>query len=121
MSMPTYDEIRRQVGRRYRRRTLFALHFIIAVTGLAVMWLVDPSAEDAVLSLLWTGLLTFHGIKVFVLDEGHDRAIERMWERYGGDVADEKPKRTLRLSDDAEFEVVDDEFDLRSRKLARDE
>jgi hypothetical protein len=40
-----------------------------------------------------------------------DRVIERTWQRYADArfEADEKPKRLMRLTDDAELELVKDE------------
>lgn len=122
MSTPSYDEIRQQVERRYRRRSLFIYHIIIAVTCLTVIWLVDltPYTVAPFLTVLWAGLLVLHGFRVF-MEEVRDRAIESTWRRYYGDLpyADEKPKRTLRLTDDAELEVVEE--DGQERRMMRGE
>jgi hypothetical protein len=122
MSTPSYDEIRQQIERRYRRRSFFIYHVIIAIASLsaiAVMSKGDNTFEE-VMAALWFGLLVLHGVKVF-MDEARDRAIERTWRRYYGDLpyVDEKPKRTLRLMDDAELEVVEE--DLPERKYMRGE
>src|SRR5688572_22931913 len=111
MSTPSYDEIRQQVQRRYRRRSYFVLHLIMAVTGTAAIWMIDPTPQDGtpVIALLWAGLLVFHAVKAFVLDEAQDREVERMWRRYSGEFDDEKPKRSLHLTDDAEIEVIEEE------------
>ena len=116
MSTPSYDEIRQQVGRRYRRRSLFIYHIVIAVTCLTAIWLVDmtPYTVAPFLTVLWAGLLVLHGVRVF-MSERSERAIERTWQRYYGDLpyADEKPKRSLRLMDDAELEVIEEETQVR--------
>jgi hypothetical protein len=53
------------------------------------------------------------------MDGARDRAVERTWRRYYGDLPyeDEKPKRTMRLMDDAELEVVEEE--TAERRAAR--
>lgn len=120
MSTSSYDEIRQQIERRYRRRSYFIYHVIIAIAGLStisVMSKGDNTFEE-VMAALWFGLLVLHGVKV-VMDEARDRAIERTWRRYYGEFDNEKPKRTLRLMDDAELEVVEE--DLPERKYMRRE
>lgn len=122
MSTPTYDEIRQQVERRYRRRSLFIYHVIIAVASMTVMWLMGSpfSMLPEAITTFWIGLLIIHGVRVF-MHEARDRAVESTWRRYYGDLpyADEKPKRTLRLTDDAELEVIEEE--LHERKVLRRE
>jgi hypothetical protein len=54
------------------------------------------------------------------MDGARDRAIERTWRRYYGDLPYEKPKRdVLRLTDDAELEVIEEE--TQDRKVLRRE
>ena len=113
MTTPSYDDVRQQVERRYGRLTWFIFHVIMAVTTVAVIWAIDPTPQDGtpVIAVLWLGVLVFHALKAFVLDSARDRAIERAWQRYSGEAAaeGEKPKRFLRLADDANMEVVEDE------------
>jgi hypothetical protein len=122
MSTPSYNEIHQQVQRRYRRRSLFIFHIIIATICLMVLWFTASprSTLPETFSMLWIGLLLIHGVRVF-MGERSEKAIERTWRRYYGDLpyADEKPKRTLRLTDDAELEVVEE--DMQERKALRRE
>jgi hypothetical protein len=111
MTTPSYDDIRQQIGRRYGRLSLFIFHVIMAITTTAVIWLIDPTPQDGtpVLAGLWLGVLVWHATKVY-MDGVRDREIERTWQRYSGELdIDEKPKRMMRLADDDELEVVEDE------------
>lgn len=111
MTTPSYETVRAQVARRYRRLSWFVLHVVMAITSVIAIWLIDPTPEDGtpVIALLWFGLLVFHAIKIY-MSGMEDRAVERMWERYQGDADfDEKPKRMMRLTDDAELEVIEDD------------
>ena len=112
MPTPSYDDIKKQIERRYRRLTWFVLHIVVTVTLFGLMWAVVPSFGVATImfSALWLGGLIFHGFKVW-LDNARDLDIERAWTQMSTPEtdADEKPKRHLRLSDDAELEVIEDE------------
>lgn len=116
MTTPSYDDIRQQVERRYRRRSFLLYHFGFAAVCLTVVWLTTTRMGSPgvamLLTLLWAGLFILHGVKV-LMDEAKDRAIESTWRRYHGDFAyaDEKPKRdTLHLTDDGELlDIVEDE------------
>lgn len=113
MTTPSYDDIRKQVERRFGRLALFIFHVIMAITTVIVIWLIDPTPQDGtpVLAGLWLGVLVWHAIKVY-MDGVRDREIERTWHRYSGDNRtdiDEKPKRMMRLTDDDELEIVEDE------------
>lgn len=116
---PTYEEIRQQVERRYRRRSLFIYHIIIASVCLTVMWL-TASHIDALpeaITTFWIGLLLIHGARIF-MSERSERAIERTWQRYYGDLPYEKPKRDmLHLTDDGELEVIEEE--TQDRRMMR--
>jgi hypothetical protein len=110
MSTPTYDEIRQQVERRYRRRSLLVYHIIIAFVCLTVIWFTAShvSMLPEAITTFWIGLLLIHGVRVF-MSERSERAIERMWQRYYGDLPYEKPKRdVLHLTDDGELEVIEE-------------
>jgi hypothetical protein len=110
MSTPSYNEIRQQIERRYRRRSLFIYHCIIAAVSLLAIWLIKPfSSPTYIIFVLWMGLILLHGIHM-LMEGAKDRAIERMWRRYYGDIDYEKPKRTLHLTDDAELEEIEDEL-----------
>jgi hypothetical protein len=120
MTNPSYDDIRQQISRRFGRLSLFIFHVIMAITTTAVIWLIDPTPQDGtpVLAGLWLGVLVWHATKVY-MDGVRDREIERTWQRYSGDLVDidEKPKRMMRLADDDELEVVEDEAaNLRRRR-----
>lgn len=111
MSRPSYEDIRKQVARRYDRMSLFVFHVIMAVTSIIIIWLIDPTPQDGtpVLAGLWFGVLIFHAVKLW-LDNARDREIERAWERYGDNqqgVYDQKSKRMIRLSDEAEQEAYE--------------
>lgn len=106
---PSFDDIRQRIDRRYRRLSWFVFHVIMAITSIIVIWLIDPTPQDGtpVIAGLWFGVLIFHAAKLFI-DSRQDRAVERAWARYLDVVPDEKPKRTLRLTDDAEMEWIED-------------
>ena len=108
MTTPSYDEIRQQIERSYRRRSIFIYHLIIAFVSLASIWYISRDGRVAIVStLLWGGLLALHFVRL-VSESAKARAIERTWRRYYGDIDYEKPKR-LQLTDDAELEVIEDE------------
>lgn len=106
-SSPSYADIEKQVSRHYRRLTWFAIHVIMAVVSIVIIWSRNPAPQDGtqVMMGLWFGVLICHAVKVY-LDNLRDEAIERMWQRYS---SPEKPKRFLRLEDDDELEVIKDE------------
>jgi hypothetical protein len=109
MSTPSYDEIRHQVERRYRRTSVFIYHLIIAFVSLASIWYISRDGRVAiVMTLLWGGLLALHFVRL-VTESAKDRAIERTWRRYYGDFDYEKPKNALYLTDDAELELIEDD------------
>ena len=122
MSTPSYDEIRRQVERRYRRRSAFIYHLIIACAAIPAIWFVARSngIVSVTITLLWVGLLVLQGVHL-LLEGAKDREIERTWRRYYGDIdyEDVKPKRSFHLSDDAELEVIED--DQPERRYSRRE
>lgn len=127
MSTPSYDEIQAQVTRRYRRRSFLIYHAIIAFFGLSAVFFISPNLRVFLpLAAMWGGVLALQFVHL-VLENAKDREIERTWRRYYGDLDYEKPKRqndygyrrTLRLSDDAELEVVDDEPEERDRMRGR--
>lgn len=111
MTTPSYDDIRKQIERRYSRIAWLIFHAVMAFFSILVIWIIDPTPTDGtpVLAVLWFGVLVCHAIKVF-MDGLKDRAVERTWQRYAGEADDfEKPKRTLRLAEyDDEMEIVDD-------------
>ena len=111
MSTPSYDEIKRQVERRYRRRSALVYHVIIACAGLPAIWVIGRMNTIVIFTItaLWGGLLLLHAARVFI-ESAKDREIERTWRRYYGDTdyEDFKPKRSFRLND-AELEVIEDE------------
>ncbi len=115
MSTPSYDEIKRQVERRYRRRSAFLYHLIIACAGLPAIWVIGRMNTVVIFTItaLWVGLLLLHGVHL-LLEGAKDREIERTWRRYYGDIDydDIKPKRSFRLNDDAELEVIEDDQPL---------
>ena len=111
--MPAYDDIKRQVERRYRRVTFFILHVILAITIVGVVWAIKPNPGEGtiVMGALWAGLLIFHAFKLW-LDNERDHEIERTWAKYAPTAIYEKPKRHSRLSDDefdSDSEVRDDQ------------
>lgn len=55
MSTPSYDDIRQQVERHYRRLSYFIFHIIMAVTSVIIIWLIDPTPQDGtpVIAGLW--------------------------------------------------------------------
>lgn len=122
MSTPSYEEIRRQVERRYRRRALFIYHLIIACAGIPALWFVAGrnGIVSLVITVLWVGLLLLHGVRL-LMEGAKDREIERTWRRYYGDIGyeDVKPKRSFRLSDDAELEVIEDDDYAKPKRLTR--
>lgn len=65
-----------------------------------------------IFTALWCGLIAIHTVWL-MMSAARDRAIERTWQRYYGDSGFnyEKPKRTVRLTNDAELEVIEDEGD----------
>ncbi len=110
MTTPSYDEVRQRVERRYSRLSWFIFHLIMAVTTVAVIWAIDPTPQDGtpVIAALWVGVLVCHAVKIY-LDTLRDRAVERTWQRVSGKAVDEKPKRTLLLSNEAELEVIEED------------
>jgi hypothetical protein len=119
MTPPSYDDIRRQVERRYHKRSIFIYHIIIAFVCLTVIWLTKSplSMLPQVITVLWIGLLVLHGVKVF-MDNARDQALDRMWLRYYDNMPlrDEKPKRDmLHLSDDGELEVIEETANMPNR------
>jgi hypothetical protein len=108
MTTPSYDDIRQQIERRYRRLSWFVFHVIMAVMTVAVIWMIDPTPQDGspVIAALWCGVLIFQAIKIW-MDTVRDREIERTWQHISGENVAEKPKRS-RIQD-AELEVVEDE------------
>ncbi len=110
MSTPSYDEVKEQVSRRYNRWAWFVIHVIMAIISIIIIWLIDPTPQDGtpVLAGLWFAVLICHAVKIY-LDGLRDQAVERTWQRYSGDGEQEKPKRFLRLEDDDELEVIEDE------------
>ena len=118
MTTPSYDEIRQQVERRYRRRVNFIFHIIISAILSGMIWVFAPvtSIGLVIIALLMVSLL-LHSIKL-LLDGWRDREIERTWQRYYGDLPYEKPKREmLHLTDDGELEVIEEE--TQDRKMMR--
>src|SRR5262245_18143102 len=110
--MPTYNEVKNQIERRYRRLAFFVFHLIAAFTVLGSIWLLAASAgvTTMMFSELWVGLLIFHGFTVW-LGNMRDLELERTWEKYGDEPEFyEKPKRLMRDEPDidTEFEVIDD-------------
>lgn len=107
MTNPSYADIEKQIARRYRRLTWFALHVVMAVVAMVIIWSRNPAPQDGtqVMLGLWFGLLIFHAVKVY-LDNLRDEAVERMWQRFSGQ---EKPKRFLRLETDETLEIVEDD------------
>jgi hypothetical protein len=122
VSTPSYDEIKRQVERRYRRRALLIYHVIIAAAGLPAIWVVARPNTIVIFTItaLWVGLLLLQAAHAFI-ESAKDREIERTWRRYYGDIdyEDFKPKRSFRLNDDAELEVIED--DQPERRYSRRE
>lgn len=107
MTNPSYPDIEKHISRRYRRLTWLAFHVVMAVVTIVIIWSRNPEPQDGtqVMTGLWFGLLLCHAFKVY-LDNLRDEAIERTWQRYAGD---EKPKRFLRLENDGELEIIEDE------------
>jgi hypothetical protein len=109
MSKPTYDDIREQITRRYTRWTWFAIHAIMAVVSVIVIWMIDPTPQDGspIIAALWSAILFCHFVQIQIAGQ-RDKAIERAWERYAHlEDEDEKPKRAMRLTDDAELEEIE--------------
>jgi hypothetical protein len=79
---------------------------------MTVMWLTKSNLTmlPQAITTFWFGLLLIHGVRVF-MSERSERAIERTWQRYYGDLPYEKPKRdVLHLADDGEvLDVIEDD------------
>lgn len=114
MPDPAYDQIRKRIERRYNRRFRLLAHMIMAAITLGALWAVSSiSARSLTLvGLLWIGILMCQALKVF-MDELKDRAVERALPSYKQDMdlyaADDKPKRIMRLMDNSEVEIIEEE------------
>jgi hypothetical protein len=112
-----YDEIRKRVEKRFKRRTSFitdAGMMLLTGTVLSFLWLnTDPTARvSPVIMLILVGGLTlafFDKLVNYVMGELQDRAIQREIERereYQLGVSEKAKRddaRALRLSDDGEL------------------
>jgi hypothetical protein len=114
MPAPSYEEIHKSIERRYSRRFRLFSHVIMAGMTLGALWaLGSVSARSLTLvSILWSGLLICHALKVF-MDELKDRAVRQALHLYKQDAdfytAEDKPKRTMRLMDNSEVEIIEEE------------
>src|SRR5579859_2905824 len=124
-----YEDIRRRVEKRVKKRAEFILHLAIYVTVNLILWigalivLPDLLFIPLLSTLIWGVALVWHGVDTYLqtgaLDAMRDREMRREieWARRhrgmnGSDEADEyeKPKRegAVRLSTDGEL-IQDDE------------
>jgi TRAP-type uncharacterized transport system fused permease subunit len=123
--LPTYDEIRKLIERRYRRWVIFALHLSIFVFWFAVLgwWVItrEPVPGDMQnlwIMAAWFAALIAHGFIVY-MSNARDREIERAWERYGGKHKREMDDYPVYLSDDGELVDWTDEPGHRLDKSKR--
>jgi hypothetical protein len=109
----SYDEIRKLIERRYRRRLIFGLHLtLFGLTVLGVAWwmmthvVYAPDLDNLWYLVGWGIFLLVHW-GYFRLASARDAEIEAAWARYGRNDLPEKSKpdeaNWLALSDDGEL------------------
>lgn len=111
MSSPSDDVIQPQADEPHRRRSLFIYHAVIAALCLMMLWFSGASRSilPEMITIVWVSLLLIQGVRIFI-GERSEQAVEREWRRYHDlSPVDEKPKRTLRFTDDTEIESIGEE------------
>jgi hypothetical protein len=112
MTTASNEAMDQQADEPYRRRSLFIYHAVIAALCLMMLWFSGASRSilPEMITVIWVSLLLIQGIRIFI-GERSEQAIEREWRRYYDDPfpVDEKPKRTLRFTDDTEIESIGEE------------
>jgi len=124
-----YEDIRRRVEKRVKKRAEFILHLAIYVTVNLILWigalivLPDLLFIPLLSTLIWGVALVWHGVDTYLqtgaLDAMRDREMRREieWARRHQGLGDteeneyEKPKheRAVRLSSDGELIPDEDE------------
>ena len=100
--MSTPDEIQPQADERYRRRSLFVYHVVIAALCLMMLWFSPASRSllPEMITIVWVSLLLIQGARILI-QERREHAIEREWRRYQS-----KPKRRLTDENEAQDRKV---------------
>lgn len=105
---PTFNDIRKQVERRYRRQVIFGLHLtlFIAVCAYLGCWLLTHElyfrdAQHLWIMAMWFVFLAAHWF-VMRLGNTRDREIQQAWERYGFNYKPEFETYPAYLSGDDE-------------------
>ena len=130
---PDYQEIRKLIEGRFRRRLLFMLHFlafIVAVTATA-SWISTHYVYAGDWENLWYlvgwGAILFAHWLFYSLANRRDREIEATWERvYGRSVSDDGPEQKFKLaSHRPEYyeapEIQDEWFEEKPKRTLHEE
>jgi hypothetical protein len=121
-SLPPFNERRRLIERRYRRRLIFTFHLlgfiVLCITPVPIWWRTGADVLVMRTYAIWFIVLLMHYL-YFRLMAARDQAVEAAWRTFNNPshqydpftVVEDKRKRLVQLSDDGELIEVEDEPD----------